>query len=73
MMLIDEVGDEIKCVLFARQTGKSTIDLEVPNHDIPKLEVGRTYVFENGAVELEDGTLKLTLAWDGFREIKVTV
>ena len=62
LMLIDEEGDEITCMLYehSQDRGKSK----------PTVRCGRTYVFENGYVAEDHGKASLDMPFSGVMESK---
>jgi hypothetical protein len=62
LLLIDETGDEIVCMLF-----------EKPQEKTAKKQVfvkGKCYIFENGEVKSDEDGLSLTVQWSGVTELQ---
>ena len=62
LVLIDETGDEIVCMLY-----------EKPQEKLSKKQAfvkGKCYVFENGEVRSDEGGLSLTVQWSGVTELQ---
>lgn len=69
LLLIDEAGDEIICMLYEKTQGISLAYVE-KNKNQPNFVKGRSYVFENGEVKSDEGGLSLIVQWSGVTEIQ---